>query len=57
MIESVESAVYGVTGNPLYSPYQFIFYIIAINILNKIRRKKIESRENIVEKYDDNNNR
>ena len=41
---------YGVTGNPLYSPYQFIFYIIAINILNKIRRKKIESRENIVEK-------
>ena len=48
---------YGVTGNPLYSPYQFIFYIIAINILNKIRRKKIESRENIVEKYDDNNNR
>ena len=48
---------YGITGNPLYSPYQFIFYIIAINILNKLRRNEFESRKNTVKEYNDNYDR
>lgn len=48
---------YGITGNPLYSPYQFIFYIIAINILNKLRRNEFESRKNLVKEYNDNYDR
>lgn len=34
--------VYGITGNPLYSLYQFLLYIIAITILNNQRRKEVE---------------